>query len=286
MKSPPAARKITVALLRKWPLPDPSNSGSKEDRGRVLVVGGSRETPGAVQLAGVAALRAGAGKLQIATGSDVAVPLALTIPEAKVLGLPVDRRGRITGVGADVRNEAQRADALLIGPGMCDDGITRRVAAQLMRAKSRVTVLDAGALQAFNERRAAPVIMTPHFGEMASLTGMPIGRIERQAISVARDFARAERVTLVLKGARTCIASIDGRLWIHEGGSVGLGTSGSGDVLAGVIAGLAARGARPEQAAVWGVWLHGKAGSVLSGRLGSIGFLAREISAEIPPLLS
>ena len=79
--------------------------------------------------------------------------------------------------------------------------------------------------------------------------------------------------------------SADGRVWIHDGGSVGLGTSGSGDVLAGVIAGLAARGARPEQAAVWGVWLHGKAGNALSKRQGMIGFLAREIPGEIPALL-
>ena len=92
-------------------------------------------------------------------------------------------------------------------------------------------------------------------------------------------------VTLVLKGACTYVASADGRLWIHDGGSVGLGTSGSGDVLAGVIAGLVARGARPEQAAIWGVWLHGKAGAALSARQGLIGFLASEIAAEIPTLL-
>jgi len=88
-----------------------------------------------------------------------------------------------------------------------------------------------------------------------------------------------------MKGSITYVASADGRVWIHEGGSVGLGTSGSGDVLAGVIAGLAARGARPEQAAVWGVWLHGRAGKALSRQQGVIGFLAREIPGLIPGLL-
>jgi ADP-dependent NAD(P)H-hydrate dehydratase len=94
-----AATKVTLALLQKWPLPDPSDSESKEDRGRVLIVGGSRQTPGAVRLAGVAALRAGAGKLQIAFGSDLAVAVAI-LPEAKVIGLLVDRNGQIEAVTA------------------------------------------------------------------------------------------------------------------------------------------------------------------------------------------
>ena len=121
---------------------------------------------------------------------------------------------------------------------------------------------------------------------MASITGMSTNQLSRRAPEIARDFARSEKVTLVLKGSLTYIASADGRVWVHEGGSVGLGTSGSGDVLAGVIAGLAARGQRPEQAAVWGVWLHGKAGKTLAGRQGLVGFLAREIPGEIPAFLS
>ena len=115
MKAP--AIKVTLALLRKWPLPDPSDSESKEDRGRVLVVGGSRETPGAVRLAGIAALRAGAGKLQIASGSDVAVALAIAMPEAKVVGLAVDKRGQIASCNSEVLKAASQTDALLIGPG-------------------------------------------------------------------------------------------------------------------------------------------------------------------------
>src|SRR3954469_15527486 len=115
MKSPSSLKKLTLALLRKWPLPDPSDSSSKEDRGRVLIVGGSRQTPGALRLAGVAALRAGAGKLQIATGSDVAVALAIAMPEAKVVGLPIDKRGRVQTCHDDVVKSAQHCNALLIG---------------------------------------------------------------------------------------------------------------------------------------------------------------------------
>lgn len=284
MKSPTI--KVTLALLRKWPLPDASDSESKEDRGRVLVLGGSRQTPGAVLLAGVAALRSGAGKLQIATGSDVAVALAIALPEAKVVGLAVDKHGEISSCNGEILRAVQQTDALLVGPGMLDCRATGRVASRLLRVAGGTTVLDAGALRAYREERSASVILTPHLGEMAAVTGMSTSQLgSRRAPEFARDFARDYKVTLVLKGASTCIASPDGRVWIHDGGSVGLGTSGSGDVLAGVIAGLAARGASPEQAAVWGVWLHGKAGQALSARQGMIGFLASEIPGEIPALL-
>ena len=281
----PHAVRITLALLRSWPLPDPSDTEGKEDRGRVLVVGGSRETPGAVRLAGVAALRAGAGKLQIGTGSDVAVPMAIAVPEARVVGLPVDRRGRINACGRDVLRSARLADALLIGPGMMNDAVSGRVAARLLRVSACTTVLDAGALRSYRARHAGELILTPHAGEMASLTGLTLDELGRRGPDVARDFARSANVTLVMKNAITHIVSADGRTWVHDGGSVGLGTSGSGDVLAGVIAGLAARGASPVQAAVWGVWLHGKAGRQLADRHGTIGFLAREIADEIPALL-
>jgi len=278
-------RSVTLALLRKWPLPDPSDSEGKEDRGRVLIVGGSRQTPGAIRLAGVAALRAGAGKLQIASGSDVAVALAIAMPEAKVSGLAVDKRGEIAACSGEVLKAARQTDALLIGPGMNECSATRRVTAKLLRATGGTTILDAGALKGYAEQRTASVVLTPHLGEMASITGIPVSQLSRRAAECARDFARTENVTLVLKGPRTYIASADGRVWMHDGGSVGLGTSGSGDVLAGLIAGLAARGAHPEQAAVWGVWLHGKAGEALSNRHGLIGFLASEIPGEIPSLL-
>ena len=277
--------KISSGLLRKWPLPDPSDSASKEDRGRVLVVGGSRQTPGGVRLAGVAALRAGAGKLQIATAADVAVALAVALPEAKVVSLRVGKNGQIAFSSDEALEAATQTDALLIGPGMDAGSATTRVAAGLLRAAAATTILDAGALHAHGEPCTQAVILTPHLGEMASMTGMTIDGLNKRTPDIARDFARAEHLTLVLKGATTYIASQDGRVWSHEGGSVGLGTSGSGDVLAGVIAGLAARGADPEQAAVWGVWLHGRAGTVLSERQGLVGFLASEIAGEIPALL-
>lgn len=286
-----AARTLTRRALRARPLPDPCRSESKEDRGQVLVVGGSREVPGAALLAATAALRAGAGKLQVATASAAAVPLAIALPEALVSGLPMDRAGRISGSSPALARHAAAADALLVGPGMEPTRATQRVVEALLARASKAVVLDAGALQlpvveALAARRGARVpILTPHLGEMAALLGIDAARVESGARGIARRFAQRWRVVLVLKGATTHVGTPDGELWTHTGGSVGLGTSGSGDVLAGIIAGLAARGADAERAALWGVYLHAEAGAVLARRHGPIGFLAREISAEVPALL-
>lgn len=290
----PKPGKITAAALRAWPLPNPADSDSKEDRGRVLVVGGSREVPGSVLLAGIAALRAGAGKLQVATASDVAVAMALALPEARVIGLHADARGAIDRAGHEVGQAAMHADAVLAGPGMRSTAATQRVIRSLIGATGtgRATlVLDAGALhpsvvRALGQRESrGGVVMTPHAGEMAALLGTTKDAITVDPVARARDAARDWQVVLVLKGPTTCIATPGGAVWINTGGSVGLGTSGSGDVLAGIIAGLAARGAAPEQAAAWGVYLHARAGALLSRRVGRVGFLAREIAALVPGLL-
>lgn len=287
----PRPTKITAAALRAWPLPDPADSDSKEDRGRVLVVGGSREVPGSVLLAGVAALRAGAGKLQVATAADVAMTMAIALPEARVIGLRTAADGAIAQTGREVREAAARADAVLAGPGMRSTAATHRVVRSLIGATQGTLVLDAGALhpsvvRALERRKGGGgVVMTPHRGEMATLLDTALDAIAAAPVARARTAAREWGVVLVLKGPTTCIAAPDGEVWINTGGSVGLGTSGSGDVLAGIIAGLAARGAAPDQAAVWGVYLHARAGALLARRVGRVGFLAREIAALVPGLL-
>jgi ADP-dependent NAD(P)H-hydrate dehydratase len=285
----PAATKITAAALRGWPLPDLDDSGGKEDRGRVLVLGGSRELGGAVRLAGTAALRAGAGKLQVATVTELAPMLGLLLPEARVVGLRTDARGGLADAGAQALELAARADAVLVGPGMEAGAATRRVARKLLDASDSTVVLDAGALDMSLVRAAGKrpggAVLTPHVGEMAALVDLDEDAIAAAPAATARAFAREWGVVLALKGRTTWIAAPDGRLWVNTGGSVGLGTSGSGDVLAGLIAGLAARGAAPAQAAVWGVYLHAQAGARLARRLGRLGFLAREIAGEVPALL-
>lgn len=275
------ARRVTNHLLQRWPLPDVSPQATKEDRGRVLIIGGSLQVPGAVLLAGVASLRSGAGKLHIATSRQAALPLAVALPEAKVTGMASDARGELSGVAADVARAAQEADAVLIGSGMDPSAATRRIAAALMK-KAKAAVLDAGAVGACTAPRAGALVLTPHLGEMANLTGLDVEEISADAVSIASEFAREARATLVLKGADTVIANEDGAVWLHPGGCVGLGTSGSGDVLAGLITGLLAQGAGADQAAVWGVALHARAGEMLTDRVGKVGFLAREIPDLVP----
>ena len=296
-----AVHDVDAALLAGWPLPWPSADGDKELRGHVLIVGGSSEMPGAIILAATAALRAGAGKLTVATGTSVAQLVALAMPEARVIGL---REHASDGFSLEALDSldplADRVDAVLIGPGMRDEAATAALVHALLPrldATQTPVVLDACAMGALRRpprgwpegmpfRFERPVALTPHAGEMAHLTGAAKDDIVAGPDALALVCAREWNAVLALKGARTVIAAPDGVLWQHEGaGNIGLAISGSGDVLAGIIAGLAARGAPLAQATCWGVALHARAGDRLAQRMGTLGYLAREISQEIPALL-
>lgn len=281
----PTATVVDAALLRGWPLPDPRKTESKEDRGRVFVVAGSPTVPGAAMLAGEASLRAGAGKLQMAVPADVATAIAVAVPEAKVLPFPTDKKGhcRITPA---IEEAAESADAVLVGVGMDDSPPLRHVVARLGLI-SKTLVVDAGGIAAFQTlpKMAAQTVMTPHEGEMASLLKIERDEVSARSAEIALEFAARAGVVVVLKSPETWIATPEGRLFHHSGGTSGLGTSGSGDVLAGVLTGLIARGATPDQAAVWAVRLHALAGQRLSRDIGQVGFLARELSPAIPGLM-
>lgn len=276
--------RLSARLLRGLLLPDPD--GGKEQRGRVLVIGGSSRVPGAVLLAGTAALRAGAGKLQVATAQEVALPLAVAMPEALVLGLPEDRQGEITRGSAALDHALGGCDAALIGSGMASTAATATLVRRAVKQAQGVVVLDAGALAPdLRAPPGKPFVLTPHAGEMAKLAGVDKDRVQRDPRALALAFARRTRCVLVLKGATTYIAAPDGRAWVNAGGCHGLGTSGSGDTLAGLIAGLAARCGDALQAALWGVFVHAEAGRTLERTVGSLGFLAREISGPVPGIL-
>jgi hydroxyethylthiazole kinase-like uncharacterized protein yjeF len=269
-----------MALLRRWQLPDLTNAEGKEDRGRILIVGGSREIPGAALLAAYASLRAGGGKLHIAAPIDVAPAMAIAMPEARVSGLPSTSDGEIKSSTDPLCAAIEQCDALLIGPGMAASKTTQRfVESCIPHAKH--TVLDAGALAAV---AAGASVITPHHGEMASLCDCDKEHVARDPAGIALRVARERDLVVVLKGSVTHIATPNNEVFVHRGGSIGLGTSGSGDVLAGVMAGLIAQGAAADQAAVWGVVLHGEAGATLAATVGQLGFLAREIADEIPRL--
>ncbi len=283
---------ITPELLRALPLPRHGSEDDKDARGKVLVIAGSRPVPGAALLAAVAALRAGAGKLQIATVESIASQLGLMVPEAMVIALPETTDGDIAAAAADILcPKIERRDAVLLGPGMLDPELAAVLAARLLEKPGDAGfVLDAGALTALKPIALAPArgrtVLTPHAGEMVALIGQRREEIESDPLAAVRLAARDLGCFVALKGGCTRIAGPDGQVWIYSDGNVGLATSGSGDTLAGVVAGLLARGCNPHVAAIWGVWLHGEAGNHLAARHGPVGFLARELLAEIPSLMA
>ncbi|MET0294150.1 MAG: NAD(P)H-hydrate dehydratase [Phenylobacterium sp.] len=285
---------LDAALLRAHPLPSLDAVGDKDARGSVLVVAGSVDVPGAALLSAEGALRAGAGRLRMAAPDSIGRQLGVAMPEARVYGLPETETGDISPSAREELVEiAARADALLIGPGMVSEPDAADLAGALLKAEGPWTlVLDAAALTGLAgqvelvRRRAGRTILTPHAGEMATLLDRPREAVEADPCACAREAAAKLQAVVAMKGAATHVASPDGVVWRYPGGGPGLGTSGSGDVLAGVIAGIAARGAAPAVAAMWGVWLHGEAGARLAKRLGPVGFLARELAAEVPGLLA
>ncbi len=285
--------------LRRWPLPQPDADGDKEARGRVLVIAGSREMPGALILAANAALNAGSGKLTVATAASVARLVATALPEARVMELAETEAGGIDRSAVErVRELLPHVDAVLIGPGMQDEpAVCDFCAALLDHLSAPMLVLDAAAMGVVSAapsiptrekigKFASPTILTPHAGELAHLTGARKEDISAQPAQSVADAARRWNAVVALKGATTFIAAPGGSLWRHTGGNVGLAISGSGDVLAGIIAGLASRGASAEQAAIWGVALHARAGERLAERSGPLGYLARDLSAEVPALMA
>ncbi|HLL68907.1 MAG TPA: NAD(P)H-hydrate dehydratase [Micromonosporaceae bacterium] len=279
---------ITPRLLREWPLPVPE--GGKDSRGTVLVVGGSRSTPGAVLLAGVAALRAGAGVLQLAVAESTAAVLSIQVPEALVFGLPETPEGSIVGTPPKrLLDLVADARVVSVGPGLDNVEETGRLLRAVLDAAGPDTafVLDAYALGALSREpdlladRPQQVVLTPNFTE----AGYLLDGADPGEGAAATAIALAERYGAVVS-LYGQIAAPDGRTWREESGDAGLGTSGSGDVLAGIVAGLLSRGIEPAQAACWGAYAHAASGQRLIPRFGRIGFLARELLDEVPRTLA
>jgi ADP-dependent NAD(P)H-hydrate dehydratase len=288
----------TIPLDSSWiaanPPPVHGIGTTKNSRGRVLAIGGSAMVPGALRLTGEAALRVGAGKLQMATIESAAIGLGLLVPEAGVLALPQDSDGEIDGAaGPLLEKSLNGCDTLIIGPGMgSTDAAKALLQLILMQPCDEVTmVVDAlaiGSARDLRETLAAfdgRMVFTPHHGEMAMLTGIDEDAIAQSPEKIARDVAAQYGAVVVLKGSDTVIAALDGTTLHYGGGGTGLATGGSGDVLAGAIGGLLSRGAFPIIAAGWGVWLHGQSGRRVATTSGPIGFLGREVPAEFPRLL-
>jgi len=284
---------LDTGWLKAHPLPAHADDVDKNERGKLLVIGGSRRVPGGVGLAAEAAFRAGAGKVTIATIASAALPLGLAFPECAVVELAETRAGEIAADASDaLRAELSPHHAVVLGPAMTDEAAADALLAGLLPflAEEQFLVLDAAALRAAANHagalaeRGARTVYTPHQGELAAMLALERSVVEADPIAAlahaTEDFGGAVMVkgaTSHIMAGRTCLA--------YAGGGIGLATGGSGDVLAGLIGAFGAQGLQALEAAAWGTWLHGEAGRRLSETMGPIGFLARELPALVPGLM-
>ncbi len=272
---------ITAQALRSRRLKQFGDSASKADYGKLLVVGGSARLPGAILLAARAALRLGCGTVRVGAPRSIAAALGVACPELMVLPLPETARGTIAKSAAQVLAEQwQPCDAAVIGPGLDEDDETLEVARAFVKWCPLPTVVDASALAAARDCEfAAPRVLTPHEGEMKLLmSSFEPDRGEQ----IAHEWAREHNAVLVLKGRATIIATPEGAAWKNTAGTRGLGTAGSGDVLAGCIGSLLAQGNAPELASAYAVHLHALAGEDASAVRGDDGLMASDFLERLP----
>jgi hydroxyethylthiazole kinase-like uncharacterized protein yjeF len=281
---------VTPQLLGELPLPGPG--GDKESRGHVLVVAGTPSTPGAAALSAEAALRAGAGKLTVMTAAATATALAVAFPEAQVEPLPTTDSGHPEAAAADdVLTHAESADAVLVGCGYSDAAATLAFLRALVPRLSTPLVLDAAASVYPGQepsglhRLEGRVVITVNPSELALTAGIEDGTPLENPEDVAASVAERCRAVVLCGGTSKQIAAADGRRWVFSGGGPTLAVSGSGDVQAGIVTGLLARGCAPERAAIWASYLHGRAGERLATEVGPVGSLAREQVPHIPVVL-
>ncbi|MCU1400066.1 MAG: carbohydrate kinase [Acidimicrobiales bacterium] len=283
---PADAVRLDAGALARWPLPV-DEAGDKHSRGTVLVIAGSAFTPGAAILAGIAALRMGAGRLQLATDAAIAPTVAVAVPESMVIPLPSASRSRRADrdrLDASISS----CDAVLVGPGLMGEGSVDLLFRQVIDvlAPDATLVADAAALVAISGtdrdllgRVRDRMVLTPNRQELEALVAAdPESRVDGSPTGVA--CAMGAIVTSFGE-----VAAPDGRRWTTDPATPGLGTSGSGDVLAGLVVGAAARCRDAVQAACWATYVHEAAGNRLSERLGRTSFIARELLDEVPSVL-
>jgi ADP-dependent NAD(P)H-hydrate dehydratase len=284
------SHEVTAELLRGWPLPSPAAS-EKHSRGVALVVAGSASTPGSARLAAEAALRAGCGKVRIATVASAAAALAVLVPEARVFGFDEAPSGDLSAGAADAIGElAADADVTLVGSGFVDPGAAEALVAAVAPSLTGPVVLDALASAYAGSHRdladlPGPCVLTVNPSELAQVLDVDQDEIEADPTDAVSRLAGTSGAVVLLGAETKLVAAPGGPCHRITTGGPGLAIAGSGDVQAGLVAGLLARGAQPAQAAVWGGWLHAAAGDRLAARVGSLGFLTRELAAEVPPLL-
>ena len=277
--------RLTDEIVREL-LPLRKANAHKGDAGRVVICAGSPGYTGAAALASDAAVKAGAGLVSLYTPLSSRDVLAIKLTEVMVHGL-LERMPGILGGGAasDVASSAEAADVLAIGPGLGTSESTQEAVRTILQKITTPVVIDADALTALAGHTEilaamqAQKVLTPHPGEMARLTGLEIAEIEADRINIAKKYAEQWQAIVVLKGAPTVIGCPNGTVYVNSTGNSSLATGGCGDVLTGIIAGLAAQEISLQEAAICGVYLHGLAAE-LTGI--DIGLAAGELAALLP----
>ena len=255
--------------------------------GHMLALGGSVGMSGAITLVAQAALRSGVGLVSCAVPEQIQLHVAVNVPEAMVY--PLAGTGSFAEMAVDELPQLlQGKQAVVVGPGMGATEVTGMLMMELLQSCNCSIVADADALNTAEywiddvKNSKAQVIMTPHPGEMARLTGLDTGYIQMHRLEVAQSFAQEHGVWLVLKGANTIVATPDGRLHMNITDSPALAMAGSGDVLSGIIGAFLAQGMEPDAACCAAVYLHGCAGQQIASEIGEISSKAGDIIAMLP----
>ena len=261
----------------------------KGTTGHLLVVAGSPGKSGAAAMTSIAALRSGAGLVTLGIAETLNAVLESQVLEAMTAPLPETQPGVLGESAFDtIKNLMAGKKCVAIGPGLGQAEKTRKLVHKIVKSSSIPLVVDADGLNNLAGRAQilksakAPVILTPHPGEMARLMDTGIGAVQHDRIKCARDFAAGFNVHVILKGAGTVIAHPDGRVFINPTGNAGMASGGMGDVLTGIIAGLITQGLSPEDACRAGVYLHGAAADSLVETIGPYGYLAGDVMGAIP----
>ena len=279
---------LTKGLVKEC-IPKRFEDSNKGDYGRLLNIGGSLNMSGAVTLSSLAALRCGAGLLQVALPGRIIPIIASKIPECIYLPMPVSSLGSMSADGLNILNNAmEKASAVLIGCGLsvCDD--TQFICEEVIRNSRVPIVIDADGLNCIAENldvlkeAQAPIIITPHIKEMSRLTGFSTELIKKRRFDIAAKFAENYNVTVVLKDSNTVISTPKRELFVNRNGNSGLAKGGSGDVLAGMIASFLAQGVSTLSAAISGVFIHAEAGDITKKAMTAYSMLPSDVIDSIP----
>lgn len=264
----------------------------KGDCGKVLIAGGSRGMSGAGILAGEASLRTGTGLIYLAIPRSLNNIIERKFTEGITLPQDEDNRGRLAVSAAEsILEKTAEVDAVILGPGISVTPGTREVVERLVEESEKPLLVDADGLNCLSHDpevlkiARAPVVLTPHPGEMARLAGKKIADVQAARFETARDFAIEYSVTLVLKGPNSLIATPDGRVFVNPTGNGGMATAGSGDVLSGIIGSMLGEGISAADAAIAGVFLHGMAGDAAAAESGKRSVIASDLVHKISPCI-